>query len=184
MLACLHVQAWLHSRELLDVGRLLAAGNQPQGAAVRAAGGLPQLQFWGAGEECTILHLQGCRALVGRSGEDAQLLCMWLYWAAGKLAWKLTPATLSVNLWSYVQGSSMGQFYREHLQPVRLNRQDVNWTAQDLSHLEPDVYNAMMRQKLAGGTPASSPSIVASPSATGVQLQQHLEADPCCDSFP
>jgi GNT-I family len=121
---------------------------------VHTAGGLPQLQFWGAGEECTSLHLQGSRALVGRSGEDAQLHCMWLHWAAGKLAWKLTPATLSVNVWSYVQGSSMGQFYREHLQPVRLNRQDVNWTAQDLSHLEPDAYNAMMRQKLAGGTPA------------------------------
>jgi GNT-I family len=48
----------------------------------------------------------------------------------------------------------MGQFYREHLQPVRLNRQDVNWTAQDLSYLQPDSYNAYVRQKLAGGHPA------------------------------
>lgn len=48
------------------------------------------------------------------------------------------------------QGSSKGQFYREHLQPVRLNRQDVNWTAQNLSYLQPDAYNALTRETLAG----------------------------------
>ena len=48
----------------------------------------------------------------------------------------------------------MGQFYKEHLQPVQLNRQDVNWTAQNLSYLLPDAYNALMRQKLAGGQPS------------------------------
>ena len=48
----------------------------------------------------------------------------------------------------------MGQFCREHLQPVRLNRHDVNWTAQDLSYLQPDAYNSLIRQNLAGRHPS------------------------------
>ncbi len=41
----------------------------------------------------------------------------------------------------------------EHLQPIRLNAVDVDWARQDLSYLQPDAYNALIRRRLAGASP-------------------------------
>lgn len=48
------------------------------------------------------------------------------------------------------QGSSKGQFYKEHLLPVRLNAIDVKWAQQNLSYLEPTAYRRRMQKQLAG----------------------------------
>lgn len=94
---------------------------------------------------------------------------------------KYTVSARDVDGFVHMQGSSMGQFYREHLQPVRLNRHDVNWTAQDLSYLRPDAYNALIRQKLAGGHSCQPLAAVHIPPwNAGCRHMQHLKADPCC----
>ena len=46
-------------------------------------------------------------------------------------------------------GASQGQFYRRFLKPIRLNEEDIDWMQQDLTYLDPVVYEQKLNATLA-----------------------------------
>ena len=46
-------------------------------------------------------------------------------------------------------GASQGQFYRRFLKPIKLNEEDVDWMQQDLTYLDPVVYERNLNATLA-----------------------------------
>ncbi|KAK4477280.1 hypothetical protein RD792_016494 [Penstemon davidsonii] len=51
------------------------------------------------------------------------------------------------------QGSSMGQFYQQYLEPIKLNDVQVDWKSMDLSYLEEDKYMKHFADLLTKATP-------------------------------
>ena len=47
------------------------------------------------------------------------------------------------------KGSSHGQYYRRFLKPIKLNDEDVDWSSQDLTYLEPARYSAWWNNTIA-----------------------------------
>ena len=46
-------------------------------------------------------------------------------------------------------GASQGQFYRRFLKPIKLNEVDIDWMQQDLTYLDPVVYDRNLNATLA-----------------------------------
>ncbi|GER44882.1 2-N-acetylglucosaminyltransferase [Striga asiatica] len=52
-----------------------------------------------------------------------------------------------------LEGSSMGQFFKQYLEPIRLNDVQVDWKSMDLSYLEEDKYAEHFAGLLKNSTP-------------------------------
>ncbi|KAL3597772.1 hypothetical protein D5086_009409 [Populus alba] len=68
-----------------------------------------------------------------------------LGWMLTKSVWdELSPkwpkAYPFFNLSYHFEGSSLGQFFQQYLQPIKLNNVKVDWKAKDLSYLTKDNY--------------------------------------------
>eukprot|EP00775_Hariotina_reticulata_P012917 gene12917-13044_t len=50
-------------------------------------------------------------------------------------------------------GTSGGMFYKQHLDPMLLNKEHTNWSAQDLSYLQHDSYLTLMSSWLSHAEP-------------------------------
>ncbi|KNC50219.1 alpha-1,3-mannosyl-glycoprotein 2-beta-N-acetylglucosaminyltransferase [Thecamonas trahens ATCC 50062] len=59
------------------------------------------------------------------------------------------------------KGTSVGQFYSNHLAHIKLNDKPVDWRAEDLSYLLKDEYDGALDAKLAAATPLSLPDFKA-----------------------
>ncbi|KAI5402216.1 alpha-1,3-mannosyl-glycoprotein 2-beta-N-acetylglucosaminyltransferase isoform X1 [Lathyrus oleraceus] len=57
-------------------------------------------------------------------------------------------------------GSSLGQFFKQYLEPIRLNEVQVNWKSMDLSYLLEDKYNIHLANNIKKAKPVSGADIV------------------------
>ncbi|XP_058785745.1 alpha-1,3-mannosyl-glycoprotein 2-beta-N-acetylglucosaminyltransferase isoform X1 [Vicia villosa] len=57
-------------------------------------------------------------------------------------------------------GSSLGQFFKQYLEPIRLNEVQVNWKSMDLSYLLEDKYNIHFANYIKKAKPVSGADIV------------------------
>ncbi|EEC74310.1 hypothetical protein OsI_09579 [Oryza sativa Indica Group] len=51
------------------------------------------------------------------------------------------------------QGSSMGQFFRQYLEPIKLNDAHIKWNSEDLSYLKEDKFLIQFGKDVASATP-------------------------------
>ncbi|EPS66299.1 hypothetical protein M569_08478, partial [Genlisea aurea] len=54
------------------------------------------------------------------------------------------------------QGSSMGQFFKQYLEPIKLNDVEVDWKSMDLSYLEQGMYRKHFSELLKNATPVDA----------------------------
>ncbi|CAL5205735.1 unnamed protein product [Lathyrus oleraceus] len=57
-------------------------------------------------------------------------------------------------------GSSLGQFFKQYLEPIRLNEVQVDWKSMDLSYLLEDKYNIHLANNIKKAKPVSGADIV------------------------
>ncbi|CAK8569409.1 unnamed protein product [Lathyrus sativus] len=57
-------------------------------------------------------------------------------------------------------GSSLGQFFKQYLEPIRLNEVQVDWKSMDLSYLLEDKYNIHFANNIKKAKPVSGADIV------------------------
>ncbi|KAH7278964.1 hypothetical protein KP509_38G066700 [Ceratopteris richardii] len=57
-------------------------------------------------------------------------------------------------------GSSMGQFFRQYLEPIKLNDVPVKWRSVDLSYLEEKKYNSHLHDLVSKAVPLSGADVV------------------------
>ncbi|KAL5066580.1 hypothetical protein RYX36_028317 [Vicia faba] len=59
-----------------------------------------------------------------------------------------------------IAGSSLGQFFKQYLEPIRLNEVQVDWKSTDLSYLLEDKYNIHFANNIKKAKPVSGADIV------------------------
>ncbi|MQM16800.1 hypothetical protein Taro_049761 [Colocasia esculenta] len=57
-------------------------------------------------------------------------------------------------------GSSMGQFFRQYLEPIKLNDVHVNWKSMDLSYLSEDNFRKYFAKLVSDAKPVHGPDLV------------------------
>uniref|UniRef100_A0A0E0NND4 Alpha-1,3-mannosyl-glycoprotein 2-beta-N-acetylglucosaminyltransferase n=1 Tax=Oryza rufipogon TaxID=4529 RepID=A0A0E0NND4_ORYRU len=72
------------------------------------------------------------------------------YKIAKHYKWALDELFIKHN---FARGSSMGQFFRQYLEPIKLNDAHIKWNSEDLSYLKEDKFLIQFGKDVASATP-------------------------------
>jgi alpha-1,3-mannosyl-glycoprotein beta-1,2-N-acetylglucosaminyltransferase len=78
-----------------------------------------------------------------------------------------------------LQGSSLGQFFEQYLEPIKLNDVHIDWNSEDLSYLGEDKFSTKFGKEVASATPlhGSDAVLKAHNMAADVRIQYDDQED-------